>query len=238
VGGTKYALRTMCFQLASIWRCRDSWGQLNQEFDASYMEALDQFLDSERGRFYPREDEIFKAFEATALDNVKVVIVGQDPYHDGKATGLAFSVRNRSELSRTPSLRNIYKAIEADLRSPSARSGDLTPWAEDGVLLLNAILTVRHHEPGSHSSWGWKRFTDRVIKVISEERDGVIFLLWGQQAWSKAPLVHTKRHYFLPAAHPQARPDARLSLSRCRHFSLTNHLLEAQKREPIRWWRA
>jgi uracil-DNA glycosylase len=223
------------FRWDDVWRCGSGWAPLNNEFHAGYMAKLGTFLRS-RKELYPPPAEIFRAFERPGLNEVKVVILGQDPYADGKATGLAFSVRNKTEL--TPSLRNIYAAIEADLGSAPARSGDLTPWTEDGILLLNAILTVDRKKPNSHAAQGWERFTDRVVEVISEELDGVIFLLWGEKALRKARLVDTKRHYVLPAAHPQAHTNARLPLSRCRHFSLTNCLLEAQNREPIRWLRA
>lgn len=162
------------------------------------------------------------------------MILGQDPYADGKATGLAFSVENGS----TPSLRSIYAALEADLQCKAQRGGDLTPWTEDGVL-LNTVLTVAPGDPNSHVVGGWwERFTDSAIEVINSQQDPVVFLLWGQRAWSKARLVDPERHYVLPAAHPQARKGPRLPLSRCRHFSLANHLLEAHGRRSIRWERA
>lgn len=227
----------MSFRWNNVWRCSSSWAPLNNEFNAGYMAKLGTFLTSQlaaRREVYPPTAEIFRAFELTALDRVKVVILGQDPYTNSKATGLAFSVHNK-KLSA--SLQNIYDAIEADLGSASARNGDLTPWTEDGVLLLNSILTVGS-KPNSHAMQGWECFTDRAVEVISEEHERVIFLLWGDKAWRKARLVDTKRHYVLPAAHPQARTNARLPLSRCRHFSLTNYLLQAQNRGRIRWERA
>jgi uracil-DNA glycosylase len=232
----------VAFHLRDCWKGRDpSWDALDGEFDAGDMRHLDEFLRSElqSGRgFCPTDHRrIFQAFKVTSLDRLKVVILGQDPYPDCRAMGLAFSVPSQDDVARTPSLRNIYDAIEADIGAP-IRSGDLTPWTEDGVLLLNTLLTVRRGEPDAHAGQGWEWFTDRVVEVVNEKHDPVIFLLWGEHARSKSPLVLTERHYVLHAAHPQARKNARLPLARARHFSLTNGLLKAQRRAPIRWMRA
>lgn len=242
---------TVAFRWTDVWRCNTTWEPLNKEFDLRYMEDLETFLDGElasNSDFHPAPEHIFKAFELTALKDVNVVILGQDPYPPAKATGLskatglAFSVNdgkpNDKKLDRKkfpPSLKNIYDAIQADRRKKPRRTGDLTPWTEDGVLLLNTILTIGD-KPKSHAKQGWwECFTNRAIKVISDEREAVIFLLWGEQALRKAQHVNPTRHYILPAAHPVAHANARLPLSRSRHFSLTNCLLEADDRDPIGW---
>lgn len=236
----------MTVRLASHWEFDSSWQPLDAEFTNGYpnnvIGKLDHFLSTQRAlhaedrsAFYPEEKDIFRAFTRTSLDNLKVVILGQDPYHNGQATGLAFSVENKR---LTSSLHSIYAAIEADLGLPARRTGDLTPWAKDGVLLLNTTLTVAPGEAKSHSGAGWECFTNRVVEVINEHAcAGVVFLLWGEWAWEKATLVDHRRHYVLAAAHPRAG-KARLHLSRGRHFSLANVLLEAHGRKGISWLRA
>jgi len=229
----------MDVRLEENWRFRSSWATMDNAFRGDDPESdigqLNAFL-SEEPDFYPPRERIFRAFDATPLDEIKVVILGQDPYHDGRATGLAFSVEDDR---LTPSLRSIYAAVEADVGHTAKRDGDLSPWAEEGVLLLNTVLTVRRGAPGSHSVGGWwQRFTDCVIELISKQHDPVVFLLWGKRAWSKARLIDTERHYVLAAAHPRAHKNALLQLAGCKHFSIANHLLEAHGQSPVRWDRA
>ena len=181
---------------------------------------------------YPPGKDIFKAFELCPLDKVKVVILGQDPYHGyGQAMGLSFSVPQG--VQAPPSLKNIFKEIESDLGITMSGSPDLRPWAEQGVLLLNSVLTVRAAQPASHSRIGWQTFTDAVIKLISDRCDGVVFLLWGNYARSKAALIDTARHHVLEAAHPS--PLAKGAFFGCRHFSRTNGILVSEGKSPIDW---
>ena len=181
---------------------------------------------------FPPGGQIFKAFELCPLDKVKVVILGQDPYHGyGQAMGLSFSVPQGVEAP--PSLKNIFKEIESDLGIRMSGSPDLRPWAEQGVLLLNSVLTVRAGQPASHSRIGWQTFTDAVIKTISDRCEGVVFLLWGNYARSKAVLVDKSRHHVLEAPHPS--PLARGAFFGCRHFSATNEILAAEGKSPIDW---
>ena len=213
-----------------------SWREaLQSEFDQPYFAALAQQLHAEKaaGRtIFPPGGEIFRAFDLCPLDRTKVVILGQDPYHGyGQAMGLCFSVPQN--VPAPPSLKNIFKEIETDLGVRMSGSPDLTPWARQGVLLLNAVLTVRAGEPTSHSGIGWQTFTDAVIRTVSERRDGVVVLLWGNYARSKAPLIDGARHLVLEAAHPS--PLARGAFFGCRHFSQTNALLSAQGKTPINW---
>ena len=213
-----------------------SWREaLQSEFDQPYFAALAQQLHAEKaaGRtIFPPGGEIFRAFDLCPLDQTKVVILGQDPYHGyGQAMGLCFSVPQN--VPAPPSLKNIFKEIETDLGVRMSGSPDLTPWARQGVLLLNAVLTVRAGEPTSHSGIGWQTFTDAVIRTVSERRDGVVFLLWGNYARSKAPLIDSSRHLVLEAAHPS--PLARGAFFGCRHFSQANELLARQGKTPINW---
>lgn len=213
-----------------------SWREaLQSEFDQPYFAALAQQLHAEKaaGRtIFPPGGEIFRAFDLCPLDQTKVVILGQDPYHGyGQAMGLCFSVPQN--VPAPPSLKNIFKEIETDLGVRMSGSPDLTPWARQGVLLLNAVLTVRAGEPTSHSGIGWQTFTDAVIRTVSERRDGVVFLLWGNYARSKAPLIDGTRHLVLEAAHPS--PLARGAFSGCRHFSRCNEFLVAHGQPPIDW---
>ena len=207
-------------------KIESSWKQaLQSEFEQPYFAELVRFLHQEKqaGRvIFPPGGQIFKAFELTPLDRVKVVILGQDPYHGyGQAMGLSFS------------LKNIFKEIEDDLGIRMSGSPDLQPWARQGVLLLNAILTVRSGEAASHSGIGWQPFTDAVIRCISDRCEGVVFLLWGNFARSKRALIDTSRHYVLEAPHPS--PLARGAFFGCRHFSQTNRILAAQGKTPINW---
>ncbi len=214
----------------------ESWKEaLKDEFDKPYFTALAQELHREKRAgevIFPPGREIFKAFELCPLDKVKVVILGQDPYHGpGQAMGLSFSVPQG--VAAPPSLKNIFKEIESDLGVMMSGSPDLRPWAEQGVLLLNSVLTVRAGQPASHSRIGWQTFTDAVISLISERCEGVVFLLWGNYARSKAPLVDRTRHHILEAAHPS--PLAKGAFFGCRHFSRTNEILTSEGKAPIDW---
>ena len=213
-----------------------SWREaLQHEFDQPYFAALVQQLHAEKaaGRtIFPPGGQIFRAFDLCPLDRTKVVILGQDPYHGyGQAMGLSFSVP--PGVPAPPSLKNIFKEIETDLGVQMSGSPDLTPWARQGVLLLNAVLTVRAGEPTSHGGLGWQTFTDAVIRTVSDRCEGVVFLLWGNYARSKAPLIDGARHLVLEAAHPS--PLARGAFFGCRHFSRCNDYLAAHGQVPIDW---
>ena len=214
-----------------------SWKEvLGSEFDKPYFAGLAAELHREKARgitIYPPGKLIFNAFALTPFDQVRVVILGQDPYHNpGQAEGLSFSVPQGVPLP--PSLKNIYKEIEDDLGLDlSGKDGSLRGWAAQGVFLLNAILTVRASAAASHSRLGWQTFTDAVIKTISDRRRGVIFLLWGNFARSKKALIDTSRHYVLEAAHPS--PLAGGAFFGCRHFSKTNQILINNGSTPIDW---
>ncbi len=217
-------------------KIESSWKQaLQSEFEQPYFAELVRILHQEKREgkvIFPPGGQIFKAFELTPLDQVKVVILGQDPYHGyGQAMGLSFSVPEG--VPAPPSLKNIFKEIEDDLGIRMSGSPDLQPWARQGVLLLNAILTVRSGEAASHSTIGWQPFTDAVIRCISDRCEGVVFLLWGSFARSKRALIDTSRHYVLEAPHPS--PLARGAFFGCRHFSQTNALLARQGKTPINW---
>jgi len=181
---------------------------------------------------FPPGKLIFNAFQLTPIDRVRVVIIGQDPYHKaGQAMGLSFSVPRGVRVP--PSLVNIYKEIQRDLGFNLPAHGDLTSWAEQGVLLLNAMLTVESARAGSHSKVGWQEFTNAVIKKLSDEREGIIFLLWGNFAKSKRDLIDTNKHHILEAAHPS--PLARNAFNNCKHFSKANSLLKQQSQAEINW---
>ena len=217
-------------------RIEQSWKEaLAGEFEKPYFEHLVKYLHAEKeaGKtVYPPGGAIFKAFELTPLPEVKVVILGQDPYHGpGQAMGLSFSV---PEGVRTPpSLKNIFREIETDLGISLSGSPNLEKWARQGVLLLNSILTVRAGEPASHSRIGWMEFTDAVISTVSARCDGVVFLLWGGFARSKKELIDMSRHSVLEAAHPS--PLAGGAFFGCRHFSKTNDILIREGKTPIDW---
>lgn len=212
-----------------------SWKQvLGSEFSAPYFQKLKEFLVNEKKEHivYPPGNRIFAAFDHTPFENVKVVIIGQDPYHGkGQANGLCFSVS--TGIAKPPSLVNIFKELQTDLGIPIPQSGNLEPWADQGVLLLNATLTVRAGEAGSHQKKGWETFTDAVIKTISEQKKGVVFLLWGNFAHTKEELIDKNKHFILKAAHPS--PLARGAFFGSKHFSKTNELLVKQGLKPIDW---
>ena len=214
-----------------------SWkGVLSSEFDKPYFAELAAALHKEKDSgvtIYPPGRLIFNAFELTPFDKVRVVILGQDPYHNpGQAEGLSFSVPHGVPLP--PSLKNIYREIETDLGLDlTGKDGSLRGWAAQGVFLLNAILTVRAGAAASHSRIGWQFFTDAVIQTVSDRKDGVVFLLWGNFARSKKALIDTSRHYVLEAAHPS--PLAGGAFLGCRHFSKTNEILINNGSQPIDW---
>lgn len=211
---------------------------LSEEFDKDYFRSLSNFLHSEKANhkiIYPKGGEIFNAFELTPFSRVKVVILGQDPYHGpGQAHGLSFSVPHGIRIP--PSLVNIYKEISTDLghlEFPGERGGNLTGWAQQGVFLLNASLTVQAGAPASHSKIGWEIFTDAVIRQLSDRREHIVFMLWGNFARAKKELIDTTRHLVLEAAHPS--PLARGAFFGCRHFSRCNDYLRSYGIEPIDW---
>jgi len=213
-----------------------SWeAVLQEEFDKPYFEKITEFVKSEisAGKtVYPNGKLIFNAFEKTPFDKLKVVILGQDPYHGiNQAHGLCFSVQH--EVKPPPSLVNIYKEINNDLGITPPNHGCLEKWTEQGVFMLNSILTVRANEAASHSKIGWQTFTDAVIRKISDNKTGVVFLLWGNFARSKKVLIDTEKHFILESAHPS--PLAGNAFSGCKHFSKTNELLEKQGLSPINW---
>jgi len=209
--------------------------QLEEEFRAPYFAALKEFLvrDREQHTVFPKGKDIFAAFKHTPFHTVRVVILGQDPYHGpGQAHGLCFSVP--VGVPPPPSLQNIFKELARDLQLPLPAHGDLTRWAQQGVLLLNATLTVRSNEAGSHQGRGWERFTDAAIRQLSAHREGLIFLLWGRFAQNKEALIDTERHYVLKAPHPSPLSAHRGFIS-CGHFGQVNELLQAQGHAPIDW---
>jgi len=217
-------------------RIEQSWKEaLRDEFEKPYFSELVSFLHQEKAAgkvIFPPGNRIFRAFDLTPVDQVKVVILGQDPYHGyGQAMGLSFSVPQG--VPAPPSLKNIFTEIRTDLGIAMSGSPDLEPWARQGVLMLNAILTVRSGEPTSHSRIGWQEFTDAVIRYISANCEGVVFLLWGNFARSKRELIDTSRHHVLEAAHPS--PLARGAFFGCRHFSKANEILASEGKTPINW---
>lgn len=208
---------------------------LAAEFQAPYFAELKAFLVAERATqtVFPKARQIFAAFNATPFDRVRVVVLGQDPYHGpGQAHGLSFSVP--PGIPPPPSLQNMFAELQRDLGLPRSASGDLTSWAEQGVLLLNATLTVRSGEAGSHQGRGWERFTDAVIRAVSEHHQGVVFLLWGRYAQQKSALIDADRHYILQAPHPSPL-SAHRGFIGCGHFSKVNELLMAQGKPAIDW---
>lgn len=217
-------------------KIEQSWASaLADEFEKPYFRQLAQELHAQKaaGRtIYPPGPQIFRAFDLCPVDKVKVVILGQDPYHGaGQAMGLSFSVPQG--VAAPPSLKNIFKEIETDCGIVMSGSPDLTPWAEQGVLLLNAILTVQANIAASHSRLGWEDFTDAVIRYLSDNRSGIVFMLWGNFARSKAALIDTSRHCVLQAAHPS--PLARGAFFGCKHFSKSNDYLSLHGQTPIEW---
>ena len=217
-------------------RIHDSWKErLIDEFNQPYFAVLKNFLvDEKRSHaIYPPGNKIFAAFDRTPFEQVKVIILGQDPYHGkGQAHGLCFSVP--FGIASPPSLMNIFKELLNDLGISIPSHGNLEPWADQGVLLLNATLTVRANQAGSHQNKGWENFTDAVIRKLSEEKKGLIFILWGRYAQAKEYLIDTGRHHILKAAHPSPF-SAHSGFFGCRHFSRTNEILQSQGLEPIDW---
>ena len=218
-------------------KIESSWKEiLKDEFHLSYFQQIVLHLKTERAsgkKIYPTGSLIFNAFDKTPFDKVKVVILGQDPYHNPQqAMGLSFSVPN--DIAIPPSLQNIYKELKSDIGLEIPQHGNLISWAQQGVLLLNAVLTVRANEPASHSKIGWMNFTDAVIKKISNEKNGVVFLLWGKFAQDKQMLIDATKHHILKAAHPSPL-SAYNGFFGCKHFSKTNEFLTQQGLEPIDW---
>lgn len=212
------------------WRKR-----LNQEFDSAYFQNIINFISEERKKhtIYPDENKIFAAFNLTPFDKVKVVIIGQDPYHGiGQANGLCFSVNEN--IKKPPSLMNIFKEIQNDIGANIPISGNLEHWAKQGVLLLNSCLTVKHQQPASHKKIGWEKFTDATIKTISTNKKGVIFLLWGKFAQNKERFIDKHNHHILKSVHPSPL-SAYNGFFGCKHFSKTNEILIQSNLKPIQW---
>lgn len=217
-------------KIESSWKDR-----LEEQFDAPYFQLLRDFLIAEKQQHtvFPPGGQIFNAFDFTPFEDMKVVILGQDPYHGPcQAHGLSFSVPEG--IKPPPSLVNIFKELASDIGMDIPKTGNLEPWARQGVLLLNATLTVRARQAGSHQKQGWENFTDAVIKVISEQREGLIFLLWGKFAQAKAALIDESRHHILKAPHPSPF-SAHYGFFGCKHFSRTNALLKEQGKAEIDW---
>ena len=221
----------MDVQIAPSWK-----KELHDEFSQPYFKEIVSALKREKAagkQIYPPGPLIFNAFDKTPFEAVKVVILGQDPYHGpGQAHGLSFSVPDG--VAPPPSLVNIFKEIHADLGLPIPNTGNLEPWARQGVLLLNASLTVVAHTPMSHAKLGWHHFTDAVIRHLSDDRDGLVFMLWGKFAQGKAPLIDTKKHLILSSTHPSPL-SAHNGFFGNRHFSKANHWLETHGLEAVDW---
>ena len=218
-------------------RIDTSWKPLlGDEFEKPYFERLAAYVRTEyqNHRCYPRGSEIFAAFSECPFERVKVVILGQDPYHGpNQANGLCFSVRDG--ITHPPSLVNIFREIEQDLGIPYPKTGDLSRWAQQGVLLLNAVLTVRAKQAGSHQNKGWEDFTNAVIRKLSDEKEGLVFLLWGGFARKKAPLIDSGKHHILTSGHPSPLSANRGYWFGNKHFSQTNEILLKQGKEPVQW---
>lgn len=214
----------------------ESWKRaLADQFASPYFEELKRFLVAEKQQFpvYPPGSLIFNAFNLTPFDKVKVVILGQDPYHEpGQAHGLCFSVQPGTKFP--PSLVNIFQELHTDIGMPIPMTGNLDGWARQGVLLLNATLTVRAHQAGSHQHHGWETFTDAAIQRLSEQKNGIVFLLWGSYAQAKEALIDHSKHFILKAPHPSPLSAYR-GFFGCKHFSKTNQLLSQSGQTPIRW---
>lgn len=214
-----------------------SWKkELTEEFEKDYFKDLVNFVKDEYIEYicYPKGQDIFSAFEHSTFPDTKVVILGQDPYHGpGQANGLCFSVKDG--MQTPPSLQNIFKEIENDLGKPIPSSGNLERWASQGVLLLNATLTVRAHQAGSHQKKGWEQFTDRVIEIISEEKEHVVFLLWGGYAKNKGAKIDSSKHLVLTSGHPSPLSANRGYWFGNKHFSKANAYLKENGKQPIDW---
>jgi uracil-DNA glycosylase len=220
----------------SIGQGDATWNSvLQQEFEKPYFQVLELFMQKERRDFviYPPEDEVFNAFSFTDWSNVKVVIIGQDPYHgEGQAHGLSFSVRDG--VRKPPSLQNIFKELNSDIGMCIPTHGNLETWAKQGVLLLNACLTVRKQSPASHQNKGWEFFTNAVIQKISAEKKNVVFMLWGNFAHQKSSLINARKHLILKAVHPSPMSVHR-GFFGCKHFSDANRYLIENNIAPINW---
>lgn len=214
----------------------ESWKEvLKDEFGKPYFADLTDYVKKEylRGRVYPQGKNIFRAFDKCPFDELKVVIIGQDPYHGpGQANGLCFSVNDGVPFP--PSLQNIFQEVHTDTGAPIPKSGNLDRWAEQGVLLLNAVLTVRAHEAASHAGMGWERFTDAVVRAVAESKENMVYMLWGSYAQRKASFVDPSRNLILKAVHPSPLSAYR-GFFGCRHFSQANTYLEAHGKTPVIW---
>ncbi|MGO3236734.1 MAG: uracil-DNA glycosylase [Psychroflexus halocasei] len=214
-----------------------SWKKnLKDEFDKEYFEDLVAFVKDEyqNHQCFPKSSDLFRAFDLTAFEDVKVVILGQDPYHNyNQADGLSFSVPKTTAMP--PSLKNIFKEIETDLNIAPQTHGNLTHWAKQGVLLLNAILSVRAHNPGSHRDKGWEKFTNQVIETLSSERESLVFMLWGGFAKKKAKIIDHKKHLILESGHPSPLSANRGYWFGNQHFSKANAYLEEKNKSKINW---
>lgn len=218
-------------------RIDPTWKPLTKsEFEKPYFNNLTEFVRAEYRQHtcYPTGTEIFSAFSECPFEKVKIVILGQDPYHGpNQANGLCFSVHEG--IRHPPSLMNIFREVEKDVGTPYPRNGDLRRWSRQGILLLNAVLTVRAHQAGSHKNKGWEEFTNAVIKALSTEKEGLIFLLWGSFAKRKAQLIDASRHFILTSGHPSPLSANRGLWFGNRHFSKTNEILKKQGEKPIVW---
>ena len=217
-------------------RIAEDWKRiLTDEFSKPYFEELVSFVKMEyaSGTVYPAGRDIFRAFDRCEFDNLKVVIIGQDPYHGpGQANGLCFSVNDG--IAFPPSLQNIFKEVHADIGTPIPISGNLDRWAEQGVLLLNAVLTVRAHNAASHAGRGWEQFTDAVVRAIAERKQGVVYMLWGSYAQKKGAIASPSSNLILKAVHPSPLSAYR-GFFGCKHFSMANDYLESVGKEKIVW---
>jgi uracil-DNA glycosylase len=217
-------------------RIAEDWKSvLKEEFTKPYFDELVEFVKAEYASttVFPAGRNIFRAFDKCPLDRLKVVIIGQDPYHgEGQANGLCFSVSEGVPFP--PSLQNILKEVHDDTGAEMPSSGELDRWAEQGVLLLNAVLTVRAHEAASHAGKGWERFTDAVVRAIAERKEGVVYMLWGNYAQKKGAIADPERNLILRAVHPSPLSAYR-GFFGCRHFSMANDYLRSQGKEPINW---
>ena len=217
-------------------RIAEDWKEiLREEFSKPYFEELVSFVKQEyaSGEVFPAGRNIFRAFDKCPFEKLKVVIIGQDPYHgEGQANGLCFSVNEGVPFP--PSLKNIFKEVSDDIGVPVPRSGELDRWAEQGVLMLNAVLTVRAHNAASHAGYGWERFTDAVVKAIAERKQGVVYMLWGSYAQRKGAIANPKQNLILHAVHPSPLSAYR-GFFGCKHFSQANNYLISIGKEPIEW---
>ena len=217
-------------------RIAEDWKEiLKDEFSKPYFEELVSFVKQEyaSGEVFPAGRNIFRAFDKCPFDKLKVVIIGQDPYHgEGQANGLCFSVSEGVPFP--PSLKNIFKEVSDDIGTPIPRSGELDRWAEQGVLMLNAVLTVRAHNAASHAGRGWETFTDAVVKAIAERKQGVVYMLWGSYAQRKGAIANPKQNLILHAVHPSPLSAYR-GFFGCKHFSQANNYLISIGKEPIQW---